>query len=185
MVKPLAVMMLGNHVPNPIATPKNAEKQIMPAMTRLGNILNTMPNGSLFGVARRAGGERLLRPGDAEAAEHVEGVLTFAVSGEIARQFRQGEAEQPYDQRADADHDPHAAPADQIAEEQREQRGDRPDASAADEMHDRQDAAADGLGRIFAGIGKGERLLAAETDAGDEAAGHQPAHRRRETHRGW
>jgi hypothetical protein len=29
-----------------MATPKNAEKQIMPAMTRLGNILNTTPNGS-------------------------------------------------------------------------------------------------------------------------------------------
>ena len=48
MVKPFAVMMLGSHVPSPIATPKNAEKQIMPAITRFGNILNTMPNGSLL-----------------------------------------------------------------------------------------------------------------------------------------
>ena len=41
-------MMFGSQVPSPIATPKNAEKQIMPAMTRLGNILNTTPNGSLL-----------------------------------------------------------------------------------------------------------------------------------------
>ena len=34
----------------------------------------------------------------------------------------------------------------------------------------RQDAAADALGRIFAGIGEGERLLGAEAEAGDEAA---------------
>ena len=52
----------------------------------------------------------------------------------------------------------------------REQRGDRPHAGAADEVHDRQDAAANALRRIFAGIGEGERLLAAETEAGDEAA---------------
>ena len=48
MVKPLAVMMLGSQVPRPMATPKNAEKQIMPAMTRIGNMLKTMANGSLL-----------------------------------------------------------------------------------------------------------------------------------------
>ena len=37
-------------------------------------------------------------------------------------------------------------------------------------MHDRQDAAANALGRVFAGIGEGERLFGAETDAGNEAA---------------
>jgi hypothetical protein len=48
MVKPLEVMMLGSQVPSPMATPKNAEKQIMPAMTRIGNIVNTTANGSLL-----------------------------------------------------------------------------------------------------------------------------------------
>ena len=48
MVKPLAFMMLGSHAPSPMATPKNAVKQIMPAMTRIGNILNTTANGSLL-----------------------------------------------------------------------------------------------------------------------------------------
>ena len=36
------------------------------------------------------------------------------------------------------------------------------------------------LGRIFAGIGEGERLLAAEAKAGDEARRHQPHDRRRQ-----
>jgi len=40
--------------------------------------------------------------------------------------------------------------------------------------------AADGLGRIFAGVSKGERLLAAEPDAGNEARGDEPPYRRRE-----
>ena len=48
MVKPLAFMMFGSQAPSPMATPKNAVKQIMPAMTRTGNILNTTPNGSLL-----------------------------------------------------------------------------------------------------------------------------------------
>src|SRR5262249_4234800 len=48
MVKPLAFMMLGSQAPSPIATPKKAVKQIMPAMTRLGNIRNTTTNGSLL-----------------------------------------------------------------------------------------------------------------------------------------
>ena len=33
--------------------------------------------------------------------------------------------------------------------------------------------------RIFAGIGEGKRLLAAETETGDEAADDQPVHGRR------
>ncbi len=48
MVKPLAFMMFGSQAPRPMATPKNAEKQIMPAMTRFGNIVNTTANGSLL-----------------------------------------------------------------------------------------------------------------------------------------
>ena len=47
-------------------------------------------------------------------------------------------------------------------------------------MNDRQDAAADALGRIFAGIGEGERLLGAEADAGDEAADDQQRDARRQ-----
>src|SRR5215469_10593602 len=48
MLKPLAFMMFGSHAPRPMAMPKNAVKQIMPAMTRFGNIANTTPNGSLL-----------------------------------------------------------------------------------------------------------------------------------------
>jgi hypothetical protein len=40
-------------------------------------------------------------------------------------------------------------------------------------MDDRQDAAADALGRIFAGIGERKRLLGAESDPGDKAAGDE------------
>src|SRR6516225_6545306 len=46
--KPLAFMMLGSQAPSPTAMPKNAVKQIMPAMTRLGNIRNTSRIGSLW-----------------------------------------------------------------------------------------------------------------------------------------
>ena len=52
-------------------------------------------------------------------------------------------------------------------------RSNRPHAGAADEMHDREDAAADALGRVFAGIGEGQRLLGAESQSRDEAAGDQ------------
>ena len=37
MVKPFAPIMFGSQAPSPMATPKNAVKQIMPAMTRTGN----------------------------------------------------------------------------------------------------------------------------------------------------
>jgi hypothetical protein len=47
-------------------------------------------------------------------------------------------------------------------------------------MHDRQDAAADELGRVFARIGERERLLGAETDAGDETRDPQQLDRWRE-----
>ena len=43
-------------------------------------------------------------------------------------------------------------------------------------MNDSEDAAANALGRIFAGIGECERLLGAKTEAGDEAADHQQGH---------
>src|SRR6185437_6438695 len=46
IVKPRSCIMLGSQLPKPIATPKNAEKQIMPAMTRFGNILKTRAKGS-------------------------------------------------------------------------------------------------------------------------------------------
>ena len=45
-------------------------------------------------------------------------------------------------------------------------------------MDDRQNAAANGLGRVFAGVSKGERLFGAEAKAGDEAAQDQQGHAR-------
>src|SRR5665213_2942434 len=48
MLKPFAFMMFGSQAPSPMATPKNAVKQIMPAMTRTGNCWNTTLNGSLL-----------------------------------------------------------------------------------------------------------------------------------------
>ena len=46
--KPFSFMMFGSQAPKPMAMPKNAVKQIMPAMTRCGYILKTTPNGSLL-----------------------------------------------------------------------------------------------------------------------------------------
>ena len=102
-MKPFAFMMFGSQAPSPMATPKNAVKQIMPAMTRVGNIRNTTRERIALGVARGVGRQRLRRPGDAEPLEHVERFLAAAVRREIARRFRQREAEHPDDQRADAD----------------------------------------------------------------------------------
>src|SRR6516165_9800666 len=48
MEKPLLFMMFGSQAPSPMAMPKNAVKQIMPAMTRVGNCENTTRNGSLL-----------------------------------------------------------------------------------------------------------------------------------------
>src|SRR5262249_25029469 len=47
-------------------------------------------------------------------------------------------------------------------------------------MDDGEDTAADLLGRIFAGIGKAERLFGAKAEAGNEAADHQNRHARGE-----
>jgi hypothetical protein len=47
-------------------------------------------------------------------------------------------------------------------------------------MHQRQDAASNALGRIFTGVGEGERLFAAEAEPCDEASRHQPSDRWRE-----
>ena len=47
-------------------------------------------------------------------------------------------------------------------------------------MNDRQDAAADALGRIFAGIGEGKRLLGAKADSRDEPRGDEPGDARSE-----
>src|SRR5215468_11698227 len=46
ILKPWLFMMLGSHVPRPMATPKNALKQIMPARTRTGKLRQTTTNGS-------------------------------------------------------------------------------------------------------------------------------------------
>ena len=46
--KPFAFIMFGSQAPSPMATPKNAVKQIIPAMTRTGNWLNTTAKGSLL-----------------------------------------------------------------------------------------------------------------------------------------
>src|SRR5579885_804029 len=46
--KPVAFIMFGSQAPRPMATPKNAVKQIMPAITRVGNLLNTTAKGSLL-----------------------------------------------------------------------------------------------------------------------------------------
>src|SRR5215467_10040321 len=48
MVNPFSFMMPGSHALSLMAKPKNAVKQIMPATTRIGNILNTTANGSLL-----------------------------------------------------------------------------------------------------------------------------------------
>ena len=109
-VKPFAFIMFGSQAPSPMATPKNAVKQIMPAMTRVGNMLKTTRERIALGVAGGVGRQRLGRPGDAEPPEHGERFLAPAVRRQIARRFRQREAEHPDDQRADADDQPDAAP---------------------------------------------------------------------------
>ena len=161
-VKPLAFIMFGSQAPRPMATPKNAVKQIMPAMTRLGNMPEHDAERIALGVA---GGIRRQRARSAasnlEPLEHVERFLAAAVGGEIARRFRQREAEHPDDQRAGADQDPYATPdilgdrGSPDAAGQQHQRGtDRPHAGAADEVHDRENAAADRFRRIFTRIGE-------------------------------
>src|SRR5262249_61733545 len=62
IVKPFSFIMFGSHAPRPTATPKNAVKQIIPAMTRLGNIRNTTAKGSLL-VLLAASVESELRAG--------------------------------------------------------------------------------------------------------------------------
>ena len=57
-VKPLAFMMFGSQAPRPMATPKNAVKQIMPAMTRLGNMPEHDAERIALGVARGVGRQR-------------------------------------------------------------------------------------------------------------------------------
>ena len=58
MVKPFAFMMFGSQAPSPIATPKNAVKQIMPAMTRFGNMLEHDAERIALGVAGGVGRQR-------------------------------------------------------------------------------------------------------------------------------
>ena len=98
----------------------------------------------------------------------------MAVRCQPARQFRQREAEQEYDQGARADDDPDAAPAKSVAEGECEQGGKRPRPGAADHLHAGDETAADVLGRILAGISEAQRLLGAEPDAGDEAQCCEP-----------
>ena len=172
-------MMFGSQAPRPMATPKNAVKQIMPAMTRFGNMPEHDAERIALGVARGIGRERLLRPGNAEAGEHVERFLASAVRRQIARRFRQREAEHPDDQRADADDDPDAAP--HMIRSPATHAGEH-STSAVPIGHTQAPPMKCTIARmrprmrfrrIFAGIGEGERLLGAETDAGDEAADDQ------------
>src|SRR5262249_34345371 len=119
-------------------------------------------------------------------AEHFECFVALAVRREIARRFRQREAEDPHDQRAGADDQPNRAPgifgrAGNAADAERKRGADRPHAGAADEVHDRENAPADRLRRILAGIGEGERLFGAKTEARDEAADHEQRHARSES----
>ena len=161
-VKPFAFMMFGSQAPRPMATPKKAVKQIMPAMTRVGNIRNTTPNGSLLVLlaasveSELSGGVEMPR-----RLQDVERFLAAAMRRQIARRFRQRKAKHPDDQRADADNDPNAAPdilgiaGKQRGAEQQHRRGsNRPHAGAADEVDEGEDSAADCLRRVFARIGK-------------------------------
>ncbi len=189
IVKPFSFIMFGNHAPRPIATPKNAVKQIIPAMTRVGNIRNTTAKGSLLvllaaSVESELKGRHIL---DFEPLEHVERFLAAAMRREIARRFRQGETENPHDQRAGADDDPRGPPdgvgrggENRGAQQKHHRRADRPYAGAADEMHDGKNTSANELGRIFAGIGERQRLLGPEAEAGDEAADDKHRDVRRE-----
>ena len=180
MLKPFACMMFGSQAPRPMATPKNAVKQIMPAMTRRGNMAEHDGERIAFGVAGRIGRERFggaampSRPSTSSAS------WPLTVRRQIARRFRQREAEHPDDQRADADDQPeprqtYSGLVIVLPKSEHERRPDRPYAGAADEMNDGQDASANSLGRIFAGIGESERLLGAEPEPGDEAADDQQA----------
>ena len=102
MVKPFDAMMFGSQAPSPMATPKNAVKQIMPAMTRPGNWREHHAERVALGVAGRVGCQRLRRPGNAETTENVDSLLAAPVRREITRRFRQREAQHPDHQRADA-----------------------------------------------------------------------------------
>ena len=172
MLKPLAAMMFGSQAPSPMATPKNAVKQIMPAMTRTREHREHDSERIALGVAGGVGRERLRRSGNAEPrrarralpcrgrASPDSAAIPAARSAtprRSARRCRRAARRRARHARAIA--------SEYAAEQQHERGSDRPHAGAADEMNDRQDAAANALGRIFAGIGEGERLLGAEADA--------------------
>ena len=73
-------------------------------------------NGSLLVLLAASVVSASFGPAMPMRAEHVERFLAAAVRRQIARRFRQHETKHPDDQRADADDDPHAAPADLVAE---------------------------------------------------------------------
>src|SRR5437868_7065562 len=98
----------------------------------------------------------------------------MAVCRQPARRFRQREAQYEDDQGADADDDPDAAPTDPVAQRERQQDADRPWPRSTDELHQSDDTAADALRCVFGGVGKAQRLLGAEADAGEEAEDQQP-----------
>ena len=78
--------------------PEESEQEALDAYS---NLVVTVAERVLPSVAsiqvRRGGGERLLRPGKAEARKYVEGFLALAMRRQIARGFRQPETEQPDD----------------------------------------------------------------------------------------
>ena len=152
-------------------------------------MLKTMLKRIAPGVAGRVGRQRLLRSGDAEPTEHVERLLALTMCRQIARRFRQREAEHPDDQRADADQNPDATLCvfgriARLPTRKHDCRSDRPHAGAPDEMNNRQDATANAFGRIFARVSEGKRLLGAEAKAGDEAAGNEQRDARGTARRG-
>src|SRR5665213_2375324 len=121
MVKPRSCIMLGNQLPKPMATPKNAEKQIMPAITRFGNILKTRAKGSDLVLLAASVVRASFGPAMSMRASTTRASLPLPW---VARK------------RGDADDDPDAPPSNNLSEIEREQRGDRPHAGAADEVHE-------------------------------------------------
>lgn len=94
---------------------------------------------------------------------------------QITRRFREREAEDPYDERADADNHPDASPrifwsTGDAAGEKRQRGSDWPHTGPTDEVDDGQDTAANGFRRVFAGISEGKRLLGAKSNPGNKAA---------------
>ena len=166
--------MLGSHAPRPNATPKNATKQIIPAIIRPGNARKMMPNGSLLvSLAASVLSDFERRRAHPHPLQQLERALPLAVGRQPAWRFRQREAQHEDHQRQNADHRPDTAPMDDVAELQHEQGTDRPGPGAADELHQGDDASAITLGRVFRGVGEAQWLLGAQAEAREEPAHQQ------------